>query len=851
MKKPPFRLLFVLLFLCKISSAQPGNNNCANAYLLSTGASCQSAQGTVRNATTTAGLTACASTTADDDVWFRFVATSANPNINLTAIGSNLRGASGGGAVVQLFSGTCGSFTPVNGIGCATNTNTTLTLATSGLTIGTTYYIRVYSRNATALTTNCNFDICVVNGTSPVADSTTALFNIDTVASNLGYPWEITYGPDDSLWITEARGYRVMRISSNRTGSMENIPAQQLLRIPLNAGEINFDGSSGRWPQGGMQGLAVHPELRTNSAKRWVYLAYVYKRENCPTGTDGTHPNGFTCIFRTKIIRCRFYYAADAGNPTSIPKRDTLVIMDTVISNLPGSNDHNSGRLKIGPVTEGAESRYKLYYTIGDMGSGQFNNDQRVNYALDKDTCEGKVLRLNTEEDNDVASFGINHDYNIWRRWIPNDNPFTHSVNGLRTPVYSYGHRNAQGLAWGFVNGSWRLYSSEHGDMSDDELNIIKQGRNYGWPRVTGLVDNNYTTSDDASDGFMRNNILAAQTITDESTWAAANPDFEAPVFTFFNWTNAQIETTTSTIYTWPTIAPSSIEFYDGGIPGWKNSLLVTSLKYGMFRLKLQATGDRIDSTTSSIAVDTFPLLHGWRVRDVAVKPSPNGGKMWVVMDNTGNTSGPTGGFDGSGSSNNTKSGGKVLMLSYKGLLTLPVKFISFNGKLMPDKTVRLEWKAETDFQHDYFEVEKSAINGSFVSIGRVTAMRSPYSFIDPSPFTGNNYYRIRQADKDGKITYSKVINVIYDPSKFMMTVYPNPFKDVLSIKVTAAKPEYVQVQVNDMQGRIIYNQSRFVTTSSVNDIQVDTRSWSSQLYSVKIISSDNVVLASEKVIKQ
>ena len=484
-----------------------------------------------------------------------------------------------------------------------------------------------------------------------VIDSTTILFSIDTVAKNLGYPWEITYGPDDSLWITEARGYRVVRVSSSRTEAQKNIAPQQILKIPLGAGEINFDRSSNRWPQGGMQGLAIHPAFMTDVNKRWVYLSYVYKKQTCPNGTTGA-----PCYFRAKIIRCRFYFAADAGNPTSFPYKDTLTIMDTVLSNLPGSNDHNSGRLTISPFTEGPDNKYKLYYTIGDMGAGQFNNDTRINYAQNIDTCEGKILRLNTEPDGD-ASFGVAHDYNTWRQWIPNDNPYNHSVPAfsiLKTPVYSFGHRNAQGIVWGNVNGTWRLYSSEHGDKSDDEVNNILPATNYGW-----------------LDAFANNDRLASSLVNyAENTWATTNT-MQRPLFATFNWAASAIPADGSNIFTWPTIAPSSIDIYQGNIPGWKNSLLVTSLKYGMYRLKLKSSGDYVDSASSTNIVDTFPLLHSWRVRDIAINPSPNSGTFWVVMDSTGSTSGPTGGFTGGNSP--TKDGGKILRLRYNTLLTLPL----------------------------------------------------------------------------------------------------------------------------------------------------------------------------------
>ncbi len=496
-----------------------------------------------------------------------------------------------------------------------------------------------------------------------VTDSTTILFNIDTVAKQLGYPWEITFGPDDSLWITEARGYRVLRISAGRTTADKNDAPQQVLKIPLGSGEINFDRTSNRWPQGGMQGLAIHPDFMNDINKRWVYLSYVYKKLSCPSSNN-------PCYFRTKIVRCRFYFAADPGNPTGFPKKDTLTIMDTVISNLPGSNDHNSGRLTISPVTEGPDNTYKLYYTIGDMGAGQFNNSSRANLAQNRDTCEGKVLRLNTQPDGD-ASFGVSHDYNTWRQWIPNDNPYYHSTapfNVLKTPVYSIGHRNAQGIVWGKSGTTWRLYSSEHGDKSDDEVNRIIAGGNYGWPKVAGMgTDNNYSSLD----AFANNDRLASGLVNyNENSWALTN-SMQRPLFATFNWPASAIPADGSNIFTWGTIAPSSIDFYNGNIPGWKNSLFVTSLKYGMYRLKLKSSGDFVDSSSSTNVVDTFPLLHGWRVRDVAIHPVSNSGTIWVVMDSTGSTSGPTGGF--SGGNDPTKDGGKVLKLTYKTLITLPL----------------------------------------------------------------------------------------------------------------------------------------------------------------------------------
>lgn len=670
-----------------------------------------------------------------------------------------------------------------------------------------------------------------------VVDSTIMNFNIDTVCKNLGFPWEITY-QGGNLWMTEAQGYRVVRIAASRTNADRNTPAQQLLKIPLGTGGglVNFDRSSNRWPQGGMQGLAIHPEFPDSP---YVYLSYVYSKLTCPASNN-------PCYFRTKIVRCTYFAAANPLNPSlRIPKQDSLVISDTIISNLPGSNDHNSGRMVISPVKE--NGFYRLYYTIGDQGAGQFNNAARQMNAQNRDTCEGKVLRLNTSPDNDVVSGTINHMYNTWRKWIPNDNPFNHSVaafSSLKTPVFSYGHRNPQGLVWGNPNGTWKLYSSEHGDKSDDEVNIITSGGNYGWPMVAGLPDNNYSSSD----GPTNNDQLAGQNVTwQESTWATAN-NMVRPIFSVFNATAANVPSSGADIFTWPTIAPSSIDWYNGNIRQWKNSLLVSSLKHGMFRLKLKDDGSGIDSTVYTLTCDTIPLLHGWRVRDLAINPSANSGQFWVVIDSTGSTSGPTGGFDNVTSS--TRDGGKVLKLTWKLPITLPVEFVSFSARLQADNSVRLDWVAQPDINHDYFEVQRSSNNATYTTIsGRVTQPNPPYLHIDPSPAAGNNYYRIKQVDHDGTVTYSRVVNVVYNAPHRITVSYSNPVGDALTLHFASPVSDKVNVQVTDMQGRVILNETRKIS-DGVSNTTFDAIGWAQQIYSLKITASDGTVLSSKKIMK-
>ncbi|WP_019243284.1 MULTISPECIES: PQQ-dependent sugar dehydrogenase [Bacillus] len=116
----------------------------------------------------------------------------------------------------------------------------------------------------------------------------------------------------------------------------------------------------------------------------------------------------------------------------------------TLLDKIPSGQYHHGGRMKIG-------HDHKLYITVGDA----LNEERAQNIS----SLNGKILRMKLDGT------------------IPEDNPFPNSY------VYSYGHRNSQGLVW---NENGQLYSSEHGPSAHDEINLITPGNNYGWPIIKG-----------------------------------------------------------------------------------------------------------------------------------------------------------------------------------------------------------------------------------------------------------------------------------------------------------------------------------------------------------------------------
>lgn len=403
-------------------------------------------------------------------------------------------------------------------------------------------------------------------------------FTTRILASGLGNPWEITWGPDDQLWVTERTAFKVTRIN----------PVDGSKKVAL-----TVDDAFQAVDQDGLLGMALHPGLLKGRGTDFVYLAYVYDADPGPA------------VRRRLRIR-RWTYD---------PRAATLQAPMTLLDDLPAHDDHGGGRLVFGP--DGM-----LYLTRGDQGSNFLANYCNPNRAQDLPTerdvhnrdwttYQGKVLRMTVDGS------------------IPADNPV---IDGVRSHVFSYGHRNPQGLVFG---PGGLLYEAEHGPSSDDELNLIEPGKNYGWPYVAGYQDDrgyvyaNWSASAPTPCASLRfDSITAPPSVPQQKESAWHHPDFAPPLATFFT---VPPDYDFATLRT-ATIAPSGIDFYTSpAIPRWSRSVLVTSLRTGaVYRVPLTTDGRHAGGEP----VEYFKTTN--RYRDVMI--APDGRRVFVGTDDHGIT---------------------------------------------------------------------------------------------------------------------------------------------------------------------------------------------------------------------
>src|SRR5690606_24136116 len=224
---------------------------------------------------------------------------------------------------------------------------------------------------------------------------------------------------------------------------------------------------------------------------------------------------------------------------------------------------------------------------------------------------------------------------------IPDDNPV---IDGVRSHVLTYGHRNPQGIT---VGADRRLYTSDHGPKSDDEVNVLQAGGNYGWPHVAGLRDDmayqyaRWYAASVPCRSLEFSDLAIPDTVPthDESAFL---PAMVAPLATLFTVPTGYdfADPACRGVHSlcWPTVGASSIEWYEGGaVPGGDRVVIGSPLRRGsLYVVPVDASGQRAVGPVSREARTAN------RYRDTAV--SADGRTIYVATDNGGLVEAPGGG---------------------------------------------------------------------------------------------------------------------------------------------------------------------------------------------------------------
>jgi Secretion system C-terminal sorting domain len=173
---------------------------------------------------------------------------------------------------------------------------------------------------------------------------------------------------------------------------------------------------------------------------------------------------------------------------------------------------------------------------------------------------------------------------------------------------------------------------------------------------------------------------------------------------------------------------------------------------------------------------------------------------------------------------------------------SLPALMMSFTGS-NDNNTADLNWVMENETNCKWFVIERSGDAGGFDSINVVTGLNNShetqYDFTDASMLKGNNYYRIRQVDRDGVVKYSKVLNLYNSASmSAKMELFPNPASAVVNYTVSSTSSDQVTVQVYNLAGVVLMTRQQQLTAGN-NQQSLAISNLKSGNYFLKIVNRE------------
>jgi aldose sugar dehydrogenase len=371
---------------------------------------------------------------------------------------------------------------------------------------------------------------------APAPSKPSPAITVETVVARLSSPWSVAFLPDGKFLITERNG-------TMRTATRDGVYSAPIAGVPA----VKVVAAQS------LHDVALDPNFAKN---RLIYFTYFAP----PPGEDpAVWPNVY---FYDKVTSLPLAQRRTVSIGSERAARAQLSDDEKHLENVQVLLDGEDRRLAFAPdgtlyIT--GPDRFRFYDSKMDAEDREINDP----YVLRNFT--GRVARINPDGS------------------IPKDNPFMGDAD-VAPETFSYGHRDPEGAAINPATGE--LWLDEHGPLGGDEINIIRAGKNYGWPNVS--YGRQYSGA-----------IVGNGAHTKEGT--------EQPIYFWY-----------------PDIGPCGMMFYTGDVfPEWKGNLFIGSLT-GKFLVRLVLDGNRV------VAEEHLLVDLGQRIRDVRQGPD---GAVYVLTD--------------------------------------------------------------------------------------------------------------------------------------------------------------------------------------------------------------------------
>jgi len=825
---------------CAVSFTGVGllaNDNCSGATVLTVFGSetCGGAtSGTTVGATNSGvGAITCNSFTgtADDDVWYSFVATHAEHIITVI-------GASPLDAVVDLRSGACNG----SNIACAdaTASGGTEVINATGLTIDDTYYVRVYGfGNGSGFGT---FTICVTTPEPPQyfrskqsgnwSDAATwevstdnlnwsdasAAPTIDDLDITVQHTVTISSGTVSIDQLTVAAG-QMLDITGGTLSISDGPGAEDLVIFGIlrNAGTVS--GAGARVVKDGGVYQHNHSSLTAIPVFSWDTGAFC---EVIGYGTTSGTQTGVNQSFHHFIWNC----------PSQTGNANLAGAMTTLGGNLEVRGTGSGSFRLTGGTTLTISIAGDLIITQGtlDLSSGSSNTIVQLNGDVD---MSGGTLTESSNGSGTIEFNGTNQNYSNTGGIISNNINFivnsgstldvgTSFISSSGTFTLSSGATlitaNADGINSSGASGSIQTTTRNFNSGASYEF----QGAAIGTFSTTPTANtvNNLTLN---SSGTV--NLSQALSVTGTLALTGGKLNLNGNNLTINNVSGPTWGSSTNNYIVAETGTVIRSEPTNGLFPiGTTNDYLpcritasgiitanLSNLEAGL--TDPNATLNRqwnINRTSGSGNLTTAEFQ--WPVTAEGTNFNSTTDKF--LFRNTGgtwtNAAGPS-----------TKSGADPYIISFANVpccsgfspgteSALPVEFASFHARPQQN-TVLLNWRTFSEFNNDYFSIEKSTDGNRFHEIGQVsgkgtTYETTDYHFTDESPTPGINYYRLKQVDFDGGFEYSKVVSVRFEEGGKGVSVYPTIASEEVWVTFPTESTEPSTVHLFDQNGRLLNN---------------------------------------------